>query len=291
MEIKYIKDFIVLSKTMNYLEAAEELFISQSSLTRHIQKMEEELGFPLFIRTSRKVSLSESGEAFLPYAAKIVDTYEKYTTDLLVGSRRSKKVIIGCNKALAPYDLGIILSQFRADNPDIDVEFIQPVKQFEMLRADLLDFLLTGCEFIPKGEFNVSAALQDNFVAVVSSKHPFAERESITLSELAGERLALPSTLLLPDSSFTLACRQLGVSMDCDVADNNEIIDLAAIGGYTTIMPKKIARYFADPSVSLIDISPEIMTEMSLVYRKSPPLTSIERWFLDYLLQALHKLS
>ena len=64
MELSYIREFVVLAETGNYLEAADTLFIAQSSLSRHIKSIEMDLGAPLFDRTTRKVSLNGFGQAF-----------------------------------------------------------------------------------------------------------------------------------------------------------------------------------------------------------------------------------
>ena len=58
MELKYIREFVSLAETSNYFETAERLFITTSSLSRHIKALEEELGMPLFDRTTRKVVLN-----------------------------------------------------------------------------------------------------------------------------------------------------------------------------------------------------------------------------------------
>lgn len=59
MEIDYIREFVTLADVGNYMEAADILFISQSTLSRHIKSIEEDLGAPLFDRTTRKVVINE----------------------------------------------------------------------------------------------------------------------------------------------------------------------------------------------------------------------------------------
>ena len=60
MEIDYIREFVILADIGNYMEAADILFISQSTLSRHIKSIEEDLGAPLFDRTTRKVTINNS---------------------------------------------------------------------------------------------------------------------------------------------------------------------------------------------------------------------------------------
>lgn len=65
MEIKYLSEFVTLAKTKNYMEAADILYISQSSLSKHIQSIERELGVTLFDRSTRRVKLSADGNLLL----------------------------------------------------------------------------------------------------------------------------------------------------------------------------------------------------------------------------------
>ena len=80
MDIDYIHEFVVLAGTGNYMEAADRLFLTQSSLTRHIQKLEADLGVTLFDRTTRRIELNQYGRLFLPYAEQIALLQKDYTT-------------------------------------------------------------------------------------------------------------------------------------------------------------------------------------------------------------------
>ena len=62
MDINYFKEFVVLAQTGNFMEAADILYSSQSTLSKHIKSMESELGVPLFDRTTRKVKISKYGQ-------------------------------------------------------------------------------------------------------------------------------------------------------------------------------------------------------------------------------------
>lgn len=83
MELNQVKEFIALTKTENYLEAAENLFISQSSLSKHIKSLEAELGTTLFDRTTRQVKLNEVGKVFLKYTQQLIDVRYQCNTALI----------------------------------------------------------------------------------------------------------------------------------------------------------------------------------------------------------------
>ena len=68
MELRQLKYFVQLSKTLNFSTAAKELFITQSTLSHQILQLENELGQPLFHRNSHEVMLTEAGQTLLPLA-------------------------------------------------------------------------------------------------------------------------------------------------------------------------------------------------------------------------------
>ena len=82
LNVRYLEEFLTLTEKKNFLEAAECLFISQSCLSKHIKKLETEIGVELFERTTRTVVLTEFGQMLLPYARKMVSLeyeFEKNT--------------------------------------------------------------------------------------------------------------------------------------------------------------------------------------------------------------------
>lgn len=76
MELSLLREFIVLSQTLNYTKAAEILHLTQPTLSKHIVAMEKELGCSLLERDRRRVELTESGNVFAAAALQMVDTYD-----------------------------------------------------------------------------------------------------------------------------------------------------------------------------------------------------------------------
>jgi DNA-binding transcriptional LysR family regulator len=70
LNIFHIIDFLKLVECGNFSAAADELYITQSALSKHIQSLEKTLGIQLFIRNKKKTELSDGGQFFLPYAQK-----------------------------------------------------------------------------------------------------------------------------------------------------------------------------------------------------------------------------
>lgn len=73
MELRQLKYFLMVAKTLSFSEAAKRLYITQGTLSQQIKQLEDELGFQLFSRTSHSVALTEAGEKLLPAAKQTVD--------------------------------------------------------------------------------------------------------------------------------------------------------------------------------------------------------------------------
>lgn len=283
MELNYLREFIVLSETMNFLAASEKLFISQSTLSRHIQAIESELGAPLFIRTTRKIELSDFGSRFLPYAKEIIKTQDSYTADLLIELRRDKQVIIGFGGAMSPYNIANIFSRFKSENPDIMLEVIHPTGMLESLRSNECDFLLSSEAFVPKNEFDSIVFLDDILVAVVPNTHRLAGERCIDIKELENEKLLLMKSNAFEGSEFIMACSAAGFTPRYETTDGTNMIDFAALEQNVPIMTKQPAIFFADASVSVLEIRPAVSQRSLIAYRRFPKLSKSERRFLEYL--------
>lgn len=82
MDITNLKEFLTLAETQNFWEASELLFMNESTLSKHIRKLESELGVSLFHRSTRKVSLTPYGECLLPYARTILKNEQLFQEEL-----------------------------------------------------------------------------------------------------------------------------------------------------------------------------------------------------------------
>ena len=86
MDISRFGEFAILAQSRTFLDAAELLFMSQSTLSKHIMAMERELGCNLIDRSQRHVTLTAQGEALLPYAQKIATLQHRYLAAIQIAA-------------------------------------------------------------------------------------------------------------------------------------------------------------------------------------------------------------
>lgn len=290
MELKYIRHFVALAETGNYLETADNLFMAQSSLSRHIKSLETELGAPLFDRTTRKVVLNEFGKAFLPYAKQMLQI-EDACSKTLQGYLNSVSSIINVASipAMVHYHITDVLAGFQHENPGYKLHIIEAdsSKLRQLLKEEKCEcgFARTAEEDGLFEDMKQVAFATDHLTAVLPRDHPLAGRDSVSLKMLQNEKF-----LFLDEgtSMYTIcmnACREAGFEPDVAFTGlrGENLLDLAARGMGVALLTRKPIAYRKDEAVALTDITPPVVTSVSLIYPGKKKLTEATKKFIDYV--------
>lgn len=143
MELDVLKEFVSLYETCSFQETAEELHVSQSSLTKHIHKLEEELGYPLFNRSTRSVSLNEYSEAYYNYASEIIKLDVEGRAALAkIGTARNNLLRIFFTPSTSHYGLIDVFGYFQKKHPEIELELSEQKKSRMKLKMEIAILLL-----------------------------------------------------------------------------------------------------------------------------------------------------
>ena len=286
MELKYIREFVSLAETSNYFETAERLFITTSSLSRHIKALEEELGMPLFDRTTRKVVLNRHGRLFLPYAKQFVKIDDDCTMAFEEEAMYSKGAIgIGSIPMMKAYGISDILRQYRQSNKNviININEADSTPLAEMLRKSEIDFAFLRNRHISVDEFDTIPIAEDHLVAVLPKAHPLAKQKNIAISQLEDEALLLISKNSVMYKLCTDLCRAAGfqakVVFTSQRAEN--LIELISQGtGIALLMSKPIAPILPE-DLTRVDIEPRVTTTIFLAYLKNRRFNTACKRFLE----------
>lgn len=286
MEIDYIKEFVTLAETGNYMEAADILFISQSTLSRHIKTIEEELGALLFDRTTRKVIINDFGKTFLPYAKEIANLQYDYTAALYnLLNDISETLTIGSIPVMAQYHITDVLADFQRENKNFKLHIIEADSSelTEMLRHGKCDFAFIREHDDSDNEFTKIRFTTDHMAAVFPSSHPLANSKSVTLEQLREESFLFLNKGTLMHTLCVNACKAAGfrpnIAFTGYRAEN--IVDLVAKGMGVALLTKKPALYLAGPEISIVDVTPYFTTSISLAYAKNMKHTVAAKHFIS----------
>jgi len=286
MEINYLKEFVVLAQTGNFLEAADILYSSQSTLSKHIKSMELELGVSLFDRTTRKVNISTFGQLLLPYAKQIVELQDKYTAILQNSLEADREILtVGSIHSLAQYNISDIFADFKKSRPQSTINVVQggsdEMKGMLRQRKCELAFIRFSDE-VDDDLVKIPYAI-DTMVAVLPVNHPLARRKTIPLQMLADEDFLLVAKQTMLYRLSISACEQSGFTPKVAYTDHNlgDICDLVAKGTGVSLLMKQLALYVSNPKIAIVDISPNVSTQINLCYLKGVELSDAAKHFLS----------
>ena len=279
MDIDYIHEFVVLAGTGNYMEAADRLFLTQSSLTRHIQKLEADLGVTLFDRTTRRIELNQYGRLFLPYAEQIALLQKDYTTAFCNELNRERGTIrIGAIPVMAQYHITDILARFQQENRNymLDIQEADSLQLIQMLREERIDFAVIRESDDASSSFRKIPITQDTLAALMPKNHPLAGSGHIELKQLYRDSFLLLGRDTFMYSLCVRECRTAGFEPHIAFTSNrvDNIIGLVSKGMGVGLLTKRPVMSANHSDIAVVDVLPAITTTIGLAYLPDKKLTA-----------------
>ena len=193
MELRHLRYFVTVAEELHFGRAAQRLNMSQPPLSRQIQELEAEVGFPLFVREYHKVELTAAGAVYLSQVRRVLEQLETAKQDAAaVALGRKGHLRIGHGTHLPDGYLSRVLRAFQQQAPHITIDLIEApsprVLQALQQKSIDLAFLLTPSE---KTGLVVRALLHEPLVIVVPEGHRYATAPLCDLAQLAQENFVL----------------------------------------------------------------------------------------------------
>lgn len=186
MNLFYLRYFVTLARMRHYTKAAEQLCITQPSLSHAISEMEKELGVPLFEKNGRRTTLTRFGEEFLVCAEHTLDTLDSGVASIQRHARGEGLIRLGLLRPLGVNYVPRLASGFLKENPGLDLHFTF----HSGVTRELLDGLsgrkydLIFCSQPPETSGFISVPVKkQELVLITPENHPLAARRTIDLAE------------------------------------------------------------------------------------------------------------
>jgi DNA-binding transcriptional LysR family regulator len=267
MELRQVRYFLAVAEELHFGRAAGRLRIVQSAVSQQVRRLERELGLDLFDRTTRNVTLTAAGQAFLP-RARTLAAAEEAALETMAVFRADQLTTLHVGTSTG---LGTRLERLLADMahraPEITVELhsAPPASRLQRVRDGELDAAFVrgvgrspGLDLIP--------VWRDELVAALPASHPLAARDHVELADLASLPLRIAPRHANPHlvDLITAACRAAGFEPVMGPAFTTDQDTLAVIGSgkptWTVFYSAKAAvlptartafRPFASPAPAL----------------------------------------
>ncbi len=296
MNWQHLIYFQSLAKTQNYAQASKELYISPSTLSKAISSLEEELGFPLFLKSGRNSVLSEYGKEFQGYVDQSIECIEKGIQNIhtkmnqIFGPLNICGIYVLCSDYLPP-----IVKDFLEQYPGVNITLehqisVNVLERVLAGKSDLgvcADFNFQDKKFAGLEYVHIK---QDDLILITSLDHPLASETAVSLEQLKDEDFILngnPNTRNRID--FLNLCREYDFTpkITFEPADDQSIIGMVYAGLGISCMANIPSVHWGNLHVLKILEEHVPVQSYYMIWRRDAHLSLAAKTFKDYVLSSL----
>ena len=293
MTIDQIQYFLAIKRYNGFSTAANELSISQSSLSKQIKALESELDVVLFDRTARSVKLTIAGEAFFIYAEQFLADYNQVIQGMKKYALSNKSTLkLGTIAVLTQYKLTSLIATFKNKYPTIDIDIFEGENDtiLSMLHRSEIDFGIVRDFNLPRDLFNVTTIANDELVVVTSINHPFAKKKYISFEQLKDEKFIICTQAGVYDI-FLTECNKFGFNPNIihNINKIETILGLVSEDLGITVIVNAVLKPFNNPNVSVHAFKKPIEYNLALVTNLNAHRTKELNSFENFLIENSEK--
>lgn len=272
MDFEQLEDLLAIVNEGTYLQASLARDITQSTLTKRMQKLEAELGFPLFQRQGRSSVLTREGKLFLPYAEKLVATRDEALRAL---SEEAETIRIGTLPVLSQYHLLEKLNAFASGN-GLKLS-ITELEETELERShSSYDLIIAREDILDDRLYSYQVLQEDVLAAVLRKDHPLSALPKLTLEEIQKEPLLMMKSYTAVHQRTLKEFRRRGLEPRIVLSGRLEsILEGASQGNGLALLPLSSYPLFHSHGTIAIAV-PEVPLTVGLLRKRGKALSENE---------------
>ena len=285
MEIRVLKYFLTVAKEQSFTKAAEQLHITQPTLSRQLSAFEEELGTKLFVRSGKNITLTDEGILLKRRALEIVELEER-TMEELRGTQEviEGTVTVGCGEFAAVETLARICRQFKEKYPLVQIVIHTATADtiYEMMNKGLVDVGLFMEPVDTEGLDYIRIMDSDHWVVGMRPDDPLAQKQYIEKKELLGKPLILPERMGVQSELanwFGKDFSKLRISFTSNLGTNAGV--MAAYGLGYPVSIEGAAKYWREDLLVQRRLFPEITANTVIAWRRNIPYSQAVYKFIE----------
>lgn len=281
MELRVLRYFLMVAREENITRAAEQLHITQPTLSRQLQQLEEELNCKLFDRSSHNIMLTEDGMRLKKHAQDIVTLADRTEREFAKQQEIAGEIVFGCGEARCMDDLAGYMERFQEMYPQVQYELYtanaDDVK--ERLDKGLVDIgLLSEPVDISKYNF-IRLRQKERWGILVAEDMPLAEKEAVTPEDLLSIPLFMTKRTIVKselESWFGDLFEQIQTAGTYNLLNNAAAMVRHHMGA---VLCYQIGVTY--PHLKFIPLVPRLETGFVLVWRKNQVVSNAVESFLQ----------
>ena len=286
MTLNQLRYFCTASRCHSITKAAEELYVTQPTVSVAIRDLEIEFGISLFYRKGNRLILTEEGEELYNKATYILQYCTELQADYSSMARVKPPLRIGIPPMLSTVFFPELLTAFRREHPEIAVvlEEYGSVRACDLVQNDTLDLALVNMEQYNIDKFHNVVLANDQVVFCVNKDHRLADKEIVTTKEMSKE-------LLIFFNADSVQNQLLKTRFEMDGYIPNIVMRSSQI--YTTLQFIKTGKYscflyssmldkFTDSEITGIPLNPPIHIKIGMIWKKGKYISGDMQTFLNF---------
>lgn len=286
MTLKQLKAFLVLARTLNYANAANELCLSQSALSLSIKTLEEELGGKLFKRNTRRVEITTEGQSLIPYAKKLLANWEDMEKDVKQRFKLNRGTLNIASMPFATHAvLPAVMHDFSQLHPNISfsIHDITNEKIIEKVQEGIFEI---GICFEPKANDQLifQPLFNEDFLALLPKHHVLAKQKSVTWLELCSCPFVTLQNPSIIRHVIEEHCAALQVVLDLKVECHqiSSLSHFVAYGMGVSAIPRHFQRFIDLEKNVLVEIEDnQAQLAVGIIYKKDYELSNMSSQFIE----------
>ena len=285
MELRLLRYFLTVAKEQSFTKAAEQLHITQPTLSRQMATFEEDLGITLFIRNGKKISLTEKGILLKRRALEILNLEERTLEELKEEEVVEGTITIGCGEFAAVETLAKICKTYKEKYPLVQIALHTATADtvYEMMKKGLVDIALFLEPVDTEGLDYIRISDSDHWCVGMRPDDPLAKKKFIKKEDLIGKPLILPERMNVQSEIanwFGKDFSKLQIAFTSNLGTNAGV--MAANGlGYPISIEGAATKYWREDILVQRRISPEITTSTMIAWRRNIPYSLAIRKMIE----------
>lgn len=290
MDMFQLKYFVTAANLANFTLASYENSISQSSLSKQIMSLEDELGVKLFERKKRTVILTAAGEHFLEYAYKMLNIYDEMRNGMeSFTTFQTLPVRVASIPVMLPYSLEDVIFQIKREFPELIFSIMElPESSYVLkaLRREECDFAILRTDFLNSDIYRIYPVVEDHLCAVLPTCHPLAGQQMISLKDLKDDIFILPPKasdlrLIAEKACITAGFRP---NIGCITSGNIDLtLKIAQEQNMVYLAFENVINYYQMPGCTIIPLHESIKSWTAFVTPKRKVFSKTTRKIMEFL--------
>jgi DNA-binding transcriptional LysR family regulator len=247
MDNQNLKAFITVASCGSFSESAEQLYLTQSAISKRIAQLEQQIGKKLFDRIARQVTLTEAGKELLPRARRILQEYENALQAINdLSGEASGTLRLAISHHLGLHRLPPILKQFAQQYPSVtlDIEFMDSEKAYEQVLHGQSEVAVITLALESHHNIHSKKIWNDPLRFICAQDHQLASLKQPQLKDLAEYPIILPGLNTYTGRIIQNLFQQEGIPLQAPMSTNylETISTMVEIGLGWSVLPETLVR-------------------------------------------------